>query len=156
MLATDAITSDTMPPSHIAATAWRFVNEGSRKCTRYGRVPPSDYHVNAEFSAWRFHGHVHLTGRNADTLGHQFEVVDEAFHRRLHDLADVLLRIAESVITYLEICRPRNFPIVDHDRSRGQLVEALFDDLQGLLHLLHPNEVPSVTIGPGVVMTSNS
>ncbi len=34
MLATEAITSATMPPSHIAATACRFVNDGSRKCTR--------------------------------------------------------------------------------------------------------------------------
>ena len=30
MLASEAITSETMPPSHIAATAWRFVNDGSR------------------------------------------------------------------------------------------------------------------------------
>src|SRR5215475_5979094 len=41
MLATAAMTSATMPPSHITDTACRFVNDGSRKCTRYGLVPPS-------------------------------------------------------------------------------------------------------------------
>src|SRR6516165_1941168 len=41
MLATAAITSATMPPSVIAASACRLVNEGSRKCTRNGLVPPS-------------------------------------------------------------------------------------------------------------------
>src|SRR5262249_351001 len=41
MLATAAMTSATMPPSHIAATDCRFVNDGSRKCARYGLVPPS-------------------------------------------------------------------------------------------------------------------
>ena len=40
MLATAAMTSEIMLPSHMAATDCRLVNEGSRKCTRYGRVPP--------------------------------------------------------------------------------------------------------------------
>src|SRR5215469_10936992 len=35
------ITSASMPPSHITATACRWWNEGSRMCARYGRVPPS-------------------------------------------------------------------------------------------------------------------
>src|SRR4029077_18349021 len=41
MLATAAITSATMPPSLMAATDCRLVNEGSRKCARNGLVPPS-------------------------------------------------------------------------------------------------------------------
>src|SRR5262249_3486580 len=41
MLATAAMTSATRPPSHITDTACRLVNDGSRKCARYGRVPPS-------------------------------------------------------------------------------------------------------------------
>ena len=40
MLATAAMTSEIMLPSHIAATACRLLNDGSRKWTRYGRVPP--------------------------------------------------------------------------------------------------------------------
>ena len=39
--ATAAMASDSMPPSHIAAVACRFVKDGSRTWTRYGRVPPS-------------------------------------------------------------------------------------------------------------------
>src|SRR5438034_3049626 len=41
MLATAAITSASRPPSAIADTDCRLVNEGSRRCTRNGRVPPS-------------------------------------------------------------------------------------------------------------------
>ncbi|CPU63568.1 Uncharacterised protein [Mycobacteroides abscessus] len=32
--ATATTTSATWPPSHIAATAWRLLNDGSRKCAR--------------------------------------------------------------------------------------------------------------------------
>src|SRR6201999_1239473 len=35
------ITSARLPPSVITATACRWWNEGSRRCARYGRVPPS-------------------------------------------------------------------------------------------------------------------
>src|SRR5690606_36446361 len=42
MLAIATITSATIAPSHIAAADCRLTNEGSRKCARYGRVPPSD------------------------------------------------------------------------------------------------------------------
>src|SRR5579864_4353232 len=41
MLAIAGMISATMPPSHSAATDCRLVNDGSRRCTRYGRVPPS-------------------------------------------------------------------------------------------------------------------
>lgn len=41
MLATAAMTSATMPPSAIAGVACRLTKDGSRKWTRYGRVPPS-------------------------------------------------------------------------------------------------------------------
>src|SRR5690606_28559369 len=40
--ATATMTSESMPPSLIAETPWRLTNEGSRKWTRNGRVPPSD------------------------------------------------------------------------------------------------------------------
>ena len=36
------MTSATMPPSLITPVAWRLVNDGSRKCARNGRVPPSE------------------------------------------------------------------------------------------------------------------
>ena len=42
MLAIATITSATMPPSLITLVAWRLVNDGSRKCARNGRVPPSE------------------------------------------------------------------------------------------------------------------
>src|SRR5213079_2058432 len=41
MDATATMTSATWPPSHIAAMVCRLVKDGSRKCTRCGRVPPS-------------------------------------------------------------------------------------------------------------------
>src|ERR1035441_8388570 len=41
MLAIAGITSASMPPSHSAATDCMLLNDGSRKCTRSGRVPPS-------------------------------------------------------------------------------------------------------------------
>src|SRR5690349_11869072 len=40
-LAIAGIRSATWPPSHSAATDCRWLKEGSRRCTRYGRVPPS-------------------------------------------------------------------------------------------------------------------
>ena len=36
------MTSATMPPSLITQVACRLVNDGSRKCARNGRVPPSE------------------------------------------------------------------------------------------------------------------
>ena len=41
MLATDEITSASIPPSASAGRDCRLLNEGSRRWTRYGRVPPS-------------------------------------------------------------------------------------------------------------------
>src|SRR5690606_41893049 len=40
-LATAAMMSATMPPSDIAGMACRLTKDGSRKCARNGRVPPS-------------------------------------------------------------------------------------------------------------------
>src|SRR5690625_4508423 len=40
--ATATTTSETMLPSHMAGTACRLLNDGSRKCARQGRVPPSE------------------------------------------------------------------------------------------------------------------
>src|SRR5690606_25224248 len=40
--ATATTTSATCPPSHIMETACRLLNDGSRKCARYGLVPPSE------------------------------------------------------------------------------------------------------------------
>ena len=42
MLATAAMTSAIMPPSLIAGIDCRFTKLGSRRCTRIGRVPPSE------------------------------------------------------------------------------------------------------------------
>ena len=81
MLATAAMTSEIMPPSHMAATACRLLNEGSRKWTRYGRVPPSLTRWHAELARGRLDGGVHLAGRDPEALGHQLEVVDERLHR---------------------------------------------------------------------------
>ena len=36
------MTSETIPPSHIAGAACRLTKLGSRRCTRNGRVPPSE------------------------------------------------------------------------------------------------------------------
>ncbi|SKV81114.1 Uncharacterised protein [Mycobacteroides abscessus subsp. massiliense] len=47
-------------------------------------------HMDPELAARRLDGDVHLPGRHADPLGHQLEVMDESFHRRTHDLGDVL------------------------------------------------------------------
>src|SRR3954452_19485867 len=38
---TAVMTSATMPPIEIADADCRLTKDGSRKCTRYGRVPPS-------------------------------------------------------------------------------------------------------------------
>ena len=42
MLAMATITSESMPPSLITEVPCRLTKLGSRKWTRYGRVPPSD------------------------------------------------------------------------------------------------------------------
>src|SRR5690606_36321984 len=39
--ATATMTSDSMPPSLMIDVACRLTKDGSRKCARYGRVPPS-------------------------------------------------------------------------------------------------------------------
>ncbi len=36
------MTSEIIEPSLITDVPWRLTKDGSRKCARYGRVPPSD------------------------------------------------------------------------------------------------------------------
>src|SRR5699024_4459209 len=42
ILASATTTSAIMPPSVITEVPCRFTKDGSRKCARYGRVPPSE------------------------------------------------------------------------------------------------------------------
>ena len=132
MDATATMTSATWPPSHIAAMACRLVKDGSRKCTRYGRVPPSLTDVHAELALGRLHRRVRLAGRDPEALGDQLEVVDQGLHGGAHDLLDVVEGVADAVRAERELRGPGDLLVVDHDRARLQPVQALLDDPQRL------------------------
>jgi hypothetical protein len=102
--------------------------------------------VHAEFATRRLHRGVDLAGRNPDSFGDQLEVVDQCFHRGAHDLRDVLLRIAQAVGTDLQVGGPGDLAVLDHDRARLQLLQALLDDLERLSHLFDANDVAPVRI----------
>ena len=150
--ATATMTSATWPPSHIAATACRLLKLGSRKCARYGRVPPSETSVAAELALGRLDRRVGLARRHPEALGDQLEVVDQRLHRGAHDLADVVEAVAQAVAADGQLRRPGDLLVLDHDRlALGALqpVERLLDDLQRLVHLVDADAQPVVGVAAG-------
>ncbi|GBF30623.1 hypothetical protein MnTg04_00566 [bacterium MnTg04] len=79
-----------------------------------------------------FDRRVGFTFGHAITLGKQFEMVDQRFH----------------VVLHLHAGRRHNLLVADHDRAGifPQPGYALPDDLVGLTHFLHPDQVAIVTI----------
>ena len=77
-------------------------------------------------------------------------MVDQPLHRGAHDLGDVFRRVAQAVRAEFQIRRPGQLLVGDHHRTRLQSLQALFDDLQRLLHLADPDQVAAVAVRGGV------
>ena len=133
--ATEAMTSAIRPPTDSAAVDCRLMKDGSRKCTRYGPGAAVADDVRAELAARRLDRGVDLPGRHPEALGDQLEVVDQRLHRGVHDLLDVLERVAHAVRAERELRRPGDLRVVDHHRAGLEPVEHLLDDLERLAHL---------------------
>ena len=110
------ITSARLPPSHSTETACRWWNEGSRRCARYGRVPPSLTTWQPSSPLARLDRHVGLAGRHPEALGHQLEVVDERLHGLAHDVRDVLGRRAQAVRAERQPGGPADLGVLDQPR----------------------------------------
>src|SRR5579875_1691221 len=107
--------------------------------------------VAAEFALGRLDGRVRLSWRHAEPLGDQLEVVDERFHGLAHDVGDVLGSRAQAVGAEGQLRGPADLGVRDHHRVvggplAGEPAEALVDDLERLLDLVHPDHVPAVGV----------
>ena len=130
--------------------ACRLLNDGSRKCARYGPRPAVRHQVDAELAARVLDGLEHLTGRHPEALRDQLEVVDQGLHRGAHDLPDVVQRVAHAVRADRHLRRPGHLLVRDHDGTRAQLlqaVERLLHDPHRLVALLDPDHEAAPRIG---------
>ena len=105
----------------------------------------------AKLAPGRLDGCVRLSGRDPESLRYQLEVVNEGFHRLAHDVRDVVGRVADPVWAERQPGWPADLGIADHDgvvgRARsGEPVQALVDDAQRLVDLVHPDYVPAVDV----------
>ena len=104
----------------------------------------------AEFTARVLDADVGLTGRHLEALGDQLEVVDQRLHRTTHDLLDVVERVAHAVGADRQLCGPADLLVLHHHRAGlGQLDHRLLHDLERLVHLGHPEQIPRVAVRIG-------
>lgn len=86
--------------------------------------------VHAHLALWCLDDGVRVAWWDGVSLGVQQEVVDEGLHVLLHGGTR----------------RRGDLVVLDLDRARGHLVEALVDDAEGLAELLHSAEVSVVAV----------
>ena len=91
---------------------------------------PATDHMRSELSTRRLHRYVGLPGGDGKAFGDELEVVNQRLHRLRHDVFDVFRRVALTIGPDGQLCRPGDLFIFDHDRPRGQPIQALLDDLQ--------------------------
>ena len=88
--------------------------------------------IDAKLALRRFDCSVGFARRHVEAFGVEFEVMDQRLHRVLH----------------LGAARRRELRVLRHYRTRRftQQLAALFDDLRGLVHLLHTAEIAIIAI----------
>ncbi len=99
-----------------------------------GFRPAGGHEVDAHFAFGAFDGGVDFARRDVEALGKILEVVDERFHARLHFIAAG--RADFEVLDFAGLAFQLAF----------ELVEALVDEADTLLHFFHAHEVAVVAV----------
>src|SRR5215469_4813776 len=132
MLAMAGMMSATSPPSAIAGSACRLLNDGSRRCTRNGRVPPS-------LTTWQ------PSSPFADSIA-TYAWPAGTRKPSVTSLKWWMSASMDWLMMWAMWSGAGPRPSGPRASRAGQPILALLDEPQRLVHLVHPDQVPAVRV----------